>query len=277
MTRYLRRKSLSIRLLALILLAVLAIGLYEFLWGRLFAWSPVKPGDRQIAYARVTLVLPDGLALPAALADVDALVAQAEQAHGLQLAQTIRVIMVDDSAEYARYTGLPTPLPCTLTGTVIFLPGPALTRRDLAAALKHELSHALLYQHTTLWGARAIPEWFREGLAGYTGNPNDNYTPAEFLELAVDQGYLITIPEAPGELARIPAEQRGKFKQKEWRYFVEYLAVAYGQEKVLQYLRGLLAEPQRASELFRATFGADLATVFGRFREQVLAKTWPRP
>ena len=64
-----------------------------FPWGPLFAWSPVRPGYRQIRFSRVDVVYPDGAALDPAYHEVDRYPAEAEAFHEVKWDKRIRVVV----------------------------------------------------------------------------------------------------------------------------------------------------------------------------------------
>jgi hypothetical protein len=210
-----------------VMLFILATGLvYHLLWGRLFAWSPMKLGYHHQAFSRATIVLPGDWDLPAELRNVDEILADCERFHALQFSKHITIILARTPEAAYRYSGTRGAACAFQTGTVIFLSPTKIQAngRNLVDQLKHECSHAVLDQNTSLYRAFNVPEWFREGLAIYYGNPHDNYTGATFLELAVDRGYFFDVLGSYEELKRVPEHYRYGFKHSEFRCFVEYLA-----------------------------------------------------
>jgi hypothetical protein len=262
--------------LAIIFLAALV---YHFLFGWLFPWCPVKLGYKEVQFERAVVFLPEDRPLPEELKEADGIVSETEDFHELKFRKAVKVILVYDQKKLTRHTGQKSGGNCALqTGDVIYLSPERLERakRSLEDIFRHELSHALLFQNTSLYKTFLIPEWFREGIAIYYGNPRDNFTGEKFSRAAVDEGYFFNVLDHEDEIKKIPIEHRYKFLYSEFRCFMEYIVSRFGTGKVIEYMKRLIRNPRSERQLFIEIFGVELDDVAEDFRREVSAKKWPR-
>ncbi|NLV44274.1 MAG: hypothetical protein GXY07_07220 [Candidatus Hydrogenedentes bacterium] len=261
---------------AILLLAMICL-IYMLLWGRLFPWSPVKLGYRQVSFSKAVVVLPENWELPAELPDIDTIFSDCERFHTLSFKRPVMIILAETQEHAHRFGGTNSAALALETGTVIILVPTKIqaNSRKLVDQLKHECSHALLFQNTSLFKAFQIPEWLREGLAIYYGNPRDNYVGESFTKLAVDDGYFFDVLGPYDSLRKVPDSFRNGFRHSEFRCFVEFLADGYDIDTVTRYARDLIQEPKSERPLFRKHFGMDLDVVAREFQREVLTKKWP--
>ncbi|VFQ47427.1 hypothetical protein [Desulfoluna butyratoxydans] len=263
-----------------VLFLVLSGVVYLFLWGFLFPWSPVKPGYAHEGNARWSVYYPEGTALPDDYGHIGDLMEETEAFHHLAYTHPVKVILCATSAQYRRYSTQRSHL-CTMgTGTVIYVnPTVKETKRDIRSFLKHELSHALVFQHMTLPHAFKLKRWIREGLAVYYGNPHHYYQGDAFLSLAVDKGYFFDFTgddgENPSLIGHIPADRRYLFEYAEYRCFVDYLMTHYGSERFFAFLNLDMRAPEAENEAFRQVYEVELSAVFQQFKQEVMARHWP--
>ncbi len=163
------------------------------------------------------------------------------------------------------------------TGTVVYLsPRAQEPGRDLEAVLRHELTHALLFQHTrfadTFEPARL--DWFEEGLAVHYGNAAQYLDDETWQRLAVEEGRLVRVTGDP-KAADLPGEQRYAFMATEHRLFMAFLMHRYGEDRFFAYRDRVLAAPARHGAAFRQTFGAPLGAGIEAFERAVRSGAWP--
>ncbi len=253
-------------------LALAAVGLimfaYELFWGLLFPFSPIKLGFERLESERAAVIYPQGENLPADYRALDRLMADAETFHGLNFRKPVAVIICASSAQYRRFSTQRSPLCTMATGTVIYVnPTIRATGRDVEGFLKHELSHAIIYQNTTPWKALKLSSWATEGLAICYGNPHHYYSGPEFARLAED--YFLDIFDGMHRLDEIPADIRYLFLYAEYRSFLEYLIARDGLDKFLEFMLAYKDEPKLEEQLFAEMYGAELRELFGEFRDRV--------
>jgi hypothetical protein len=244
------RRSKIVTSLALLFFLTLALA---FPFGPLFPWSPLKFGYNHVGYARADVYV--GLQNPLSndYGLVDRMMNEAEAFHGLSYKRRVRVIECKDW----RACGRSLPWMGNLhalggvtlaTGDAIYLT-PKLKEKGFSIAefLRHELSHALISQNTSMRSSFKLNEqpWFNEGLAVSFGRQSNYVKRDEFLARAkqVDlAGYLDPAKRAT------PWDQR--FAYPTQRYFIEYLRAGFGEERFRQFLRKNIGQP----EVWRVTF-----------------------
>jgi len=176
------------RVLSILVAGLAGLLFWQFGFGALFPWSPIKPGYSSRRFAASTVYFPSDLIPNPQYAETDRLIQEVQQALHLQFGRKVKVIVCSDWKRFNR--GMLTfrgshpqeVLGATLQiGDVIYL-SPLLLdpQRDAARTLKHELCHALLYQNTTIQNSFQLARvhWLIEGLAVSHGNAED-YLSAE--------------------------------------------------------------------------------------------------
>ncbi|MFH1313498.1 MAG: hypothetical protein ABIJ00_09795 [Candidatus Eisenbacteria bacterium] len=259
-------------------LAVVGLAILQFPYGRLFPWSPVKPGYVEIPFAKVLLVAPKGFMIEEDLADIDGIVRDVESFHGLEFRKPLRVILTGSTSDRWRFTWTRgAGLYASRTGSVVALPSalPQSEGGNFLGLLRYGLASAILFQNTSFSGRSMLPKWLVEGLPAHYASPGEDNTRQEFLRLAVDESYYFDIPGADYQIQRIPAKARDGFVAMEYRYFLEYLVDRHGIDRVMEYARRLLEEPGLAGPLFHQVFGVYLGHAADGFKQVVLSRDRP--
>jgi hypothetical protein len=251
----------------------------------LFPWSPVQPGYAAETFAGATIVYPARRGMPDAYRDAPAILADVARANRLAFRAPVTVVVTDDWGLFNRGTLLgwrATPLPvlgaALQTGTVIYISPLALEPgRDMAGVLRHELTHAVMFQQMRLRETFELVrlDWFEEGLAVRAGNPGDYPDDAAWGRLARHPGYRFG-PGGDPELRRVPAEMRGPFRLAEYRVFIEYLVHRYGTDRFFAFRDRVLRDPGGYEQAFVRGLGASFAEAVAGFEEAVRAGAWPR-
>ena len=284
------------RTLTVYLLIMAAMLLYALWRGPLFPLAPIKPGFQSYQSENFRVFYPAGDSLPAAYRQIDSLMDRVEAMHGLQFRRPLKIIITKSSDQYRRLSmagGRACALP---TGRVIYL-SPAARKaeyppdieistagmrlrprnpqvyRDLSGFLKHELSHALLYQNTRLIKALRIPRWIEEGLAVYYGNPDHYFGADDFRQLALERNYLFNPYDKTPKPHKIPDEIKYFFVYAEYREFVHFLIDLHGEETLHMFILDYLQSPSREEALFQQYFGYSRITALTLFR-RYLEKTY---
>jgi len=283
------------RTLTVYLLIMAAMLLYALWRGPLFPLAPIKPGFQMYQTERYRIIYPAGDSLPEEYLQIDSLMDRIAAMHGLAFRHPLKIIVTQSSDQYRRFSmagGRACALP---TGRVIYISPTARQAeyapdieineagmrlqphspdeyRDLSGFLKHELSHALLYQNTTLLKALRIPRWIEEGLAVHYGNPDHYFGPAEFRQLALERNYLFNPFDKTPKPHAIPDEIKYFFVYAEYREFVRFLIQLHGVPTLHKFFTDYLQSPSREEDLFRQHFGYDRVTALALFR-RYLEKT----
>ena len=280
-----------------VLIGVGAVGafvLYALLFGPLFAFSPLKLGFDELRLGRCSVFYPRETTPDPAYSKADDLMAEAEEFHRLTFKKRVRVIVCATNSQYRRFShasGIASTIP---TGTVIYirpsiaeatyppridhqdgklklLPPANHANRDLPSFLKHELSHAILYQNTTLWKAMKIKRWVEEGLAIYFGNSDHYYARGrggdELRVLAIDDGFWFPLTDDEAEPPGIPDGIKHFFSYGVYCGFITYLVDTYGRDHVLTFVRDYVRAPQNEEALFKKQFAVSLNEAVEGYRK----------
>ena len=250
---------------------------YCLLFGRLFPFSPVivgfskHEGESAIIYAEANVLLSD-------FALIDQWIVGVEQAHGLAFKHKPEIFLLKTPAKFQRLTGSTVRFRTFPVYGRVFVSPRALEEADkglisLPIYLKHELSHALLFQHMTLYRFFHYPKWLLEGIAtqssgmlGHAWYPDKpatceliregNFLPPRDYETSREAATVLKVPN--------PAA----FLYSEFACIIDDLMAKYGREKVLAYVKALLNKSDDL-ELFRATFGQSFDDYLGDFRRRI--------
>lgn len=234
--------------------------------GPLFPWSPVKPGYTHFTLHRADIYYPSGTTLEEAYQQVDNFIAEAETFHRLKMPDRITVIAPRTWTDFhlqAPWQRGPVGALTLQTGTVIFVtPKIAEKHFDTAEYLRHELSHAILDQNTTLWRGRKLngQPWLFEGLAVDFGRQKSYLSEDEFIARAR------TAPLAPAFNGGNPDM---RFNYVAWRDFLEYIMKTRGRDKFQDYLLRVMQDPDSARALFPEFFGVPFAAAVLEFQAKV--------
>ena len=272
---------------------LMAACIYGFFFGPLFPYCPLKPGFDKMELERCTIIYPGGSVLSPEYSTLDKLMDETEGFHRLSFRKRVQVIVCATPGQYKRFSRGGGHASTTQTGTAIYiahsiegktyppplqregeereaLSAPKTGRRDLAMFLKHELSHAILYQNTGLVRAFRIKNWVEEGLAIYFGNPDHYYRGEEFRTLAFRQGCFFNLLDDESEPVVTPPEIKFYFKYGAYGAFMAYLVDKYGLEGVLKFVHAYIKSPSDEAALFQTSFGCSPTAMLDRFREAQL-------
>ncbi|HST59017.1 MAG TPA: hypothetical protein VLK84_10020 [Longimicrobium sp.] len=273
----------ALRVIALFLL--LFVVSHASTRGPLFPWSPVRPGYAAETFPGATVVYPRRDGMPDAYRRAETILADVARANGLAFRAPVTIVVTDDWTLFncgglLRWNTDPLPVlgAALQTGTVVYVSPLALEPgRDREAVLRHELTHALMFQQMPLRRTFALVrlDWFEEGLAVRAGNPGDYLDDAAWGHMARHPAYRFG-PGGDPELRRVPAEMRGSFRLAEYRVFMEYLAYRLGHDRFFAFRDDVLCDPEAVEGAFVRAFGAGFAEVVAGYERAVRAGAWPR-
>ena len=280
-----RRRRVRQGVVAALVSALVAGVVSSALAGVLLPWSPLSVGfDRHALTRGVVLAPPNAPGLPGYLA-LDTLVEELETFHGLRFTKPVTVIVTRSWKQFNRGTLLGVDdmprevLGAALqTGDIIYLsPLMAEPGRRPRAVLKHELAHALLYQHTGLRKSFALREvrWLLEGLAVHAGNPDDYLSGREFRVLADEHPEYLFRPTGHSSADRMPRELGGVFMLSEYRFFVEFLQDRHGDARLRAFVRMVVDDPTDVPAAFERAYGVTLESVEDSFMRCLRDGTCP--
>ena len=269
------RFSRSVRL---VLACAIAFGTgYAVLAGPLFAWSPVKPGYDVVHLQRADIYFPKGETLDPVFRDVDRDIDSAEQFHQLQLPHRMTIIVCRSWPDFHRFlptvsgegVGAATPE----FGTVTYItPKIRQMNFDPGEFVRHELSHAILEQNSSIWKSiqfKSAP-WLLEGLGVLAGNQKSYGTWQDFQNRTQNQSILPLFSAAP---YKTPAFEM-RFAYLTWRYFLDWTIETHGRARFQTLITGFIERPKEASKVFRDVYGEDLLASVERFETVVRSHAW---
>lgn len=275
------RRAVRVTVLFLLLFAVS----HASTRGPLFPWSPVRPGYAAETFPGATVVYPRRSGMPDAYRRADRILADVARANRLAFREPVTIVVTDDWTLFnrgglLRWDRRPLPVlgAALQTGTVVYLSPLALEPgRDREAVLRHELTHALMFQQMPLPRTFALVrlDWFEEGLAVHAGNSGDYLDDASWARLARHPGYRFG-PAGDPELRRVPVEMRGSFRLAEYRVFIQYLVEIRGPGRFFAFRDDVLRDPEAVDRAFVRSFGAGFAEVVAGYEQAVRAGAWPR-
>jgi len=254
--------------------------LMAFPFGPLLPWSPVKPGYDAASYARADVYFNKNEPEPEDYQKVDGMMAEAEAFHRLKFHRRVKVIACKNWGDCARAWPWMNVRPLggvTLsTGDAIYLT-PKLKEKNFNVAefLRHELSHALISQNTTIRNSLKLTDqaWFSEGMAVWFGDQTAYLSRAEFLEQAKDADLAKFID--PARMDRSAPDWSARFAYPAQRYFLEYLKQTYGADRFQDFLVQYIRDPDAYPALFSGTFRQSLADAVRQFEQAIRSGQWP--
>ncbi|MEE4275279.1 MAG: hypothetical protein V2J16_05375 [Thermoleophilia bacterium] len=278
---------------ALLGAAVCAVLVYLLVWGRFSPYGPVVYGFERHDLPDVVVYVEgddghdtahaaaDGSSVAGAsgtgLVTIDALVSEVEQAHGLRFKSRPRLLLFRDAGTYARRTTTRARACTYYNGTIVV--SPWVQREDaegvlsLEVYLRHELSHALLYQHMGVLAALRYPKWLLEGVATWSAGQMGTfaYPSAEETYALIAGGEWMppSVYRTSGE-DDVPLEvdDRMTFMYCEFACIVDDLVARYGREAFFSYVTALMDEKDHDA-VFRRAFGTGFDEYVDAFRERV--------
>ncbi|HEV8144774.1 MAG TPA: hypothetical protein VGP79_00255 [Bryobacteraceae bacterium] len=257
-------------------LALLVLVLLAFPYGPLFPWSPVKPGYEKTELTRADVYSSKGKPLDPAFRRVDEFIVQTEKLHQLAMPKRITVIACANWSDFKRF--MPTLGAvggATLaTGTALYItPKIAENNFDTSEFLLHELSHACLYQHTSIWNSQKMNQaaWLLEGLAVLNGRQKAYISAAEFKERAKVTDLTRVI--GPG-LNDLPQPVDMRFNYVAWRYFLEHLQSSRGRDRFQELLVAFLDDAGAVHSAFQRIYGMSVNDAVREFQQELRLGVW---
>ena len=260
-----------------VLLVLLLVISYQLVWGKLFPYSPVRPGFTRHDLARAVVSVEEGSPF-ARFAEIDSLIVGVEQAHGLTFTARPHILIFADSSSYLRRSTTRARFCAYPNGSLVVSPWAVREAHEgtisMEIYLSHELSHTLLYQHMDAVNAYCcFPSWFMEGVAVYNARQmgtswypsreetyrlirKGNFVPPDWFGTSREDGLQLTVP------------YRSTFAYSEFACLVDHLIERHGKEKFVQYMTGLLGT-YRHDALFQDVYGMEFEAFIEEFKAHV--------
>lgn len=266
------KKLLLIVIGALILLIIICL-----LWGPLFPWGPKfgyvhKEYDKAVVCSKTSSGLGD-------TPNLDVIMKDEENFHRMQYDQKVKIIIITSEGEWRRlvpYLSYGVGGVSLMRGNIIFINKSKIDSHNYQydAFFKHELSHNILYQNSSLINSYRM---FKQSMpieliATYYGGPRDYYKDeTEFLEawkkadlkLSDDSFLLFDGLEKQG----------GKLSYTTYRYFMEFMAEKKGTENVQQFITNYAKDPKSFEDDFSSAFGITFKEAKKEFSDSLSKRT----
>ncbi|MBN2703089.1 MAG: hypothetical protein JXR23_02665 [Pontiellaceae bacterium] len=247
---------------------ILGTIVFSFLFGKLFPYSPIIIGFSKNELTNTVVYIQKGAQCPY-LNKIDSLIPYVENFHKWTFLKKPRIFIFKDKAAYDQRSISKARFCAFYNGDLIISPW-ALKEAEngeisLEIYLTHELSHCLLYQHSSIFRAFRFPEWLLEGTAVYSANQMGTswYPSKQDTHQYIREGsfmppeYFKTKKEGKIDL---DVEYRIPFMYSEFACIVDYLIEKYGKEKYLLYIKELTINSNHDS-VFEKLYGIE----FGKF------------
>lgn len=272
MRKYLKKLKLVLTILVIIILGILT---YEFLWGKLFPYSPVKIGFAKYKLSNIVIYVQNG-AVYKDLQPIDSLFPSIEDFHQLKFLQKPDIYIFRDRENYLQRS-ISKARFCAYPNGSLFISPWALKEADegtisLNIYVKHELSHTLLYQHMGFIIAYFyFPRWLLEGIAVYSSNQmGTSWYPGkeETYEFIKEGNFMppASYNSDKEDSVQINVKNRIAFIYSEFGCIVDYMITTGGKDKFLNYMKTLLHNNNH-DQVFKDIYGISFDKFLINFKE----------
>jgi hypothetical protein len=257
------------------ILLIIGILVYEFLWGKLFPFSPVIIGFSKYELPEATVYIQNG-AKYKDFTGLDSLIRQVEKFHEWKFLHNPKIFLFRDNESYWHRSftkGLFVTYYDRIFVTPTAISEVSEGKISMNIFLLHELSHSLIHQHLGLTKFNKFPKWLIEGVAVYSANQMGTsiYPGKQETYKLIKQGYFL-----PPEIFRTNEEKKFNlnlenkigFLYSEFACIVDYMIDSFGKEKFIVYLKQLCDNPDN-DEVFKNVYGIDFETFIYNFRNNV--------
>jgi len=270
-----RNKKNKLSILELFLILFIGIVGYEFLFGKLFPFTPIIIGFTKHELTH-TVIYVQNKNKYNDFVKIDTLIPKVESFHELQFKDKPKIFIFNDNSSYIQRSLSARPRFVTYYNRIFISPWALKESFEDKISLKifmqHELSHALIHQHSGLFNANKYPKWLLEGIAVYSSNQMGtfNYPSKQKTYELINQGYFL-----PPEYFRTSKEKEIKlnsngvsFLYAEFACIVDYLVHTYGKEKVIQYMKEISKNTDN-DKVFKEVYGIEFSQAMQNFKKYV--------
>ena len=260
-------------LIYVIIVAVSAIILWLFLFGKLFPYTPIMMGFEKNELDNIIVYSQKGSAIEG-ITGADTLITGVEEFHNLKFKAKPELFIFRDSISYIRHSPSKARF-CTFPNSKIFITPWALSeglggKISLEIYLKHELSHSLIFQHAGFLGALRYPDWLLEGLAVYSSKQmgTSSYPDKKRTYSLIALGNFMP-PNAyktkKEDKIVLEVSDRMNFIYSEFACIVDYLINKYGMNKFLSYIKKLTGD-QNNDKIFKEVYEVEFYSFLDEFQ-----------
>lgn len=267
-----RKKKIKLSILGIILV-FMGILTYEFLFGKLFPFSPLIMGFTKHELTNTIIYIQNG-ADYTDFQRIDTLTPSIEEFHELKFLYKPKIFIFNDSSNYTQRSLSARPRFVTYYSRIFISPW-ALKESfkgkiSLEIFMRHELSHALIFQHSGIINAYKYPKWLLEGIAVYSSNQMGtfNYPSKQETYALINQGHFMPpdyFKTSNESKIKLDLKNSVSFMYSEFACIVDYLILTYGKEKLILYMKKLSNNPDNNKE-FKEVYGLDFSKVIQDFK-----------
>lgn len=253
---------------------------YLFLFGKLFAFSPVIIGfDKHESKNSIFYIQGDSKYIDFEI--IDTLIPSIEKFHELNFIRKPKIFIFQDSLKYI-HRSLSKARFCAFSSGRLFISPWALKEAkqgkiSIPIYTKHELSHVLILQNKGIFSELKYPKWLLEGIAVYSANQMGTsfYPGKEETYKAIAHGNFV--PPLDFKTKReskinLNVKYQITFMYSEFACIVDYLIIKYGRDKFMSYMKVLIKENDH-DEIFRKIYGVDFDESIVEFLKYVTTAT----
>ena len=251
---------------------------YQTTYGRVSAHVPWVWGFSEYETRNALLYANDN-APSDEWSQLDDMVGRVADFHGMPFHRKPEFVLCDSMSQYSRITGTVARfVTMPVSGRIYVSPK---ARRELKNGeiqfdtyIRHELSHALLYQNMTVLQSLSYPGWFMEGLAMVAAEQmgTDGYYSRAQTINALNRGVWVapgdwgTIVSSKGDTVKsCPIEDKFHFIYSEYALIITELIATHGLEKLKRFIR-LSPKAESFNHFFREFFGVSPSKVISKYR-----------
>jgi hypothetical protein len=267
-------KKIKFLLITLVII-ILGILTYEFIWGKLFPYSPVKIGFTKYELSNIVIYIQNGAEYKD-LKAIDILFPSIEDFHQLKFLNKPTIYIFRDRESYLRRSISKARFCAYPNGSLLISPW-ALKEADegiisLNIYVQHELSHTLLYQHMGFITAYFyFPRWLLEGIAVYSSNQMGTswYPGKEETYEFIKEGNFMPpdfYNSDKEDQIQINVKYRIAFIYSEFGCIVDYMITIGGKDKFLNYMKTLLHNNNH-DQVFKDIYGISFDKFIINFKE----------
>jgi hypothetical protein len=269
-----KRKKKIIFYLFFVIIIILLVWL--FLFGKLFAYSPIVLGFSKYELNNTVVYLQNGSPFKE-FGILDSIVKPVERFHQLQFQHKPEIFIFSDSNSYLARSVTKARLFVYPNGKLFVSPWAireaAEGKISLEIYVGHELSHTLLYQNMGVLAAYNYPQWLMEGIAVYSSKqmgtswyPDKKETYSEIRKGNFLHPKLFKTNQE--DQVQLNVKYRVTFIYSEFACIVDYLIETFGKEKFLLYMKSLLNNNDH-DKVFKEIFNLEFENFIADFKEYI--------
>ncbi len=275
-------KSVKFKIpLGIIVTGLIAIICFS-LWGFLAPFSPVIVGFEKKETARAVIYFHKGVDISIfEKLDVDRIVAENEDFHGLKYKEKVEIFACGSDAEKRRFTFSNARFTSMPIYGRIYVAFRAKKESEegkihLRTYIKHELSHTLLFHNMSLFAAVKYPGWLMEGIAVYNADQMgiDNYFSKKEVFKSIKSGIFLSPNDFGTILGHnqkavdlLAIDNKWWFVYSEFACIVDDLIIRYGKEKFILFMKTLL-NGHDSGKAFNDTYGIEFKEYIESIKNQ---------